>query len=57
MAELFRLATPLDPHDRTSFVEAVVAELDGRTEIDTAPAGDACDISLDRLRRHRAAKD
>jgi hypothetical protein len=34
MAELFRLATPLDPRDRTRFVEAVVAELNGHVEID-----------------------
>jgi hypothetical protein len=34
MAELFRLATPLDPRDRTRFVEAVVAELGGHAEID-----------------------
>jgi hypothetical protein len=34
MAELFRLARPLDPRDRTRFVEAVVTELDGHDEID-----------------------
>jgi hypothetical protein len=34
MAALFDLARPLDPYDRTKFVEAVVAELDGHAEID-----------------------
>jgi hypothetical protein len=34
MAELFHLARPLNPRDRTLFVEDVVAELDGHTEID-----------------------
>jgi hypothetical protein len=34
MRELFRLAQPLDPRDRTRFVESVVAELDGHAEID-----------------------
>ena len=34
MAVLFRLATPLDPRDRTKFVEDVVGELDGHAEID-----------------------
>jgi hypothetical protein len=34
LRELFYLATPLDPHDRTSFVEDVVSELDGHAEID-----------------------
>jgi hypothetical protein len=34
LRELFYLATPLAPHDRTSFVEDVVSELDGQAEID-----------------------
>jgi hypothetical protein len=34
MAALFDLARPLDPRDRTRFVEAVVAELGAHTEID-----------------------
>jgi hypothetical protein len=34
MAVLFDLARPLDPRDRTRFVEAVVAELNGHAEID-----------------------
>jgi hypothetical protein len=34
MAELFRLATPLDPRDRIRFVESVVAELGEIAEID-----------------------
>jgi hypothetical protein len=34
MAVLFDLPRPLDPRDRTRFVEAVVAELDGHAEID-----------------------
>jgi hypothetical protein len=34
MAVLFHLATPLDPRDRTLFVEDVVAEIDGHAEID-----------------------
>jgi hypothetical protein len=34
MAVLFDLARPLDPRDRTRFVEDVVAELGGHTEID-----------------------
>ena len=41
MAVLFDLDSPLDPHDRTEFIEAVAAELrrqgaelDGRAEID-----------------------
>jgi hypothetical protein len=34
MAVLFDLARPLDSRDRTRFVEAVVAELNGQIEID-----------------------
>jgi hypothetical protein len=34
MAVLFDLARPLDPRDRTKFIEAVAAELDGPAEID-----------------------
>jgi hypothetical protein len=34
MAVLFDLARPLDPRDRTRFVGAVVAELNGHAEID-----------------------
>jgi hypothetical protein len=34
MAALFDLARPLYPHDRTLFIEDVVAELDGHAEID-----------------------
>jgi hypothetical protein len=34
MAELFRLAAPLAPCDRTRFVEDVAKELDGQAEID-----------------------
>jgi hypothetical protein len=34
MAELFLFARPLDPRDRTLFVEDVVAELDVHAEID-----------------------
>jgi hypothetical protein len=34
LRELIHLARPLDPRDRTRFVEAVVAELGGHSEID-----------------------
>jgi hypothetical protein len=34
LAVLFDLARPLDPRDRTFFVEAVARELNGHTEID-----------------------
>jgi hypothetical protein len=34
MAALFDLARPLDPRDRTRFVESVVADLNGHAEID-----------------------
>jgi hypothetical protein len=33
-AVLFDLARPLDPRDRTRFVESVVTELNGHAEID-----------------------
>jgi hypothetical protein len=34
MAALLELAAPLDPRDRTLFVEAVAKELNGHAEID-----------------------
>jgi hypothetical protein len=34
LSELFCLATPLDPLDRTAFVEDVVAQLSAHAEID-----------------------
>jgi hypothetical protein len=34
MLALRELSAPLDPRDRTRFVEAVVAELNGHAEID-----------------------